>query len=213
MKRRTDIWSIGEVKFCLRRSEAHPAIQYATATPFAWDAAFATDGNPLTRWKNREAIRPGMQWRVKFRAPVTLDGAELHCAHDQWEQPALWDLRALAATALKGRGIDYPLAGGNSRLACQFRSDPGGWKLASPKRIAQLCIESIRRLRHERILPGSGWRTVEHDGRNWRRDRADTGVGYRWAMQSRIGGGGGREVPACDWRVPLASAFDGGIAA
>ncbi|HWD98598.1 MAG TPA: hypothetical protein VG345_06165 [Bryobacteraceae bacterium] len=141
-----DIWSIGEVKFFLGQTEAHPAIQEVTATPFPWDAALATDGNPLTRWKSWEAIRPGMRWRVKFRAPVMLDRAELHCAHDQWaidvrmvgvdarreklEDPHYGDLRALAARTVKRRGIDYLLAGGNSRLAVSFASDPGGWKLA-----------------------------------------------------------------------------------
>jgi hypothetical protein len=75
-----------------------------------------------------------------------LDRAELHCAHDQWaidvrivgvdakleklEDPHYKDLRVLAARTIKRRGIDYLLAGGNSRLAASFAGDPGGWKLA-----------------------------------------------------------------------------------
>jgi hypothetical protein len=140
-----DIWSIGEVEFFLGQMELHPPIQQVTAAPFPWDAELAVDGNPLTRWKSWEAIRPGMRWRARFVAPVMLDRVELHCAHDQWaidvrlgginakleklEDPHYGDLRALASRTVKARGIDYLLAGGNSRLTASFAGDPAGWKL------------------------------------------------------------------------------------
>lgn len=141
-----DIWSIGEVKFFRGGSEVKPVIRQTTANPFPWDAWLAVDGNPLTRWKSWEWIRPGMRWSATFAAPVILDRVELRCAHDQWaidvhmvgaeaklerlEAPAYGDLRGLATSTVKARGVRYLLTGSNSPLDGAFQRDWSGWHLA-----------------------------------------------------------------------------------
>jgi len=141
----SDTWSIGEVKFFRGSSEVKPAIRQATATPFPWDAWLAVDGNPLTRWKSWEWIRPGMEWRATFGAPVILDRIELRCAHDQWaidvhpvgleakleklDAPSYGDLRGLATQTVKAHGVDYLLTDSNNPFSTEFRRDAGAWHL------------------------------------------------------------------------------------
>ena len=143
----SDTWSIGEVKFFQGHSEVKPVIRRATAAPFPWDAWLAVDGNPLTRWKSWEWIRPGMRWSATFAAPVDIDRVELRCAHDQWaidvsiegvkakgeklDEPAYGDLRALATSTVKAHGVSYLLSGSNSPLDAEFRRDPGAWHITS----------------------------------------------------------------------------------
>jgi hypothetical protein len=141
----SDTWSIGEVKFFRGGSEMKPIIREATATPFPWDAGLAVDGNPLTRWKSWEWIRPGMRWSASFAAPVILDRVELRCAHDQWaievhmegvkakleklDAPAYGDLRGLATSTVKARGVSYLLTDTNDPLDAEFRRDWSAWHL------------------------------------------------------------------------------------
>jgi hypothetical protein len=141
----SDTWSIGEVKFFRGDSEVKPVIRKATATPFAWDAWLAVDGNPLTRWKSWEWIRPGMRWSATFAAPVIIDRVELRCAHDQWaidvhmdgvqakleklDAAPYGDLRGLATSTVKARGVGYLLTSANSPLHAEFRRDPSAWRI------------------------------------------------------------------------------------
>ncbi len=141
----SDTWSIGEVKFFRAGAEVRPVIRQATAVPFPWDAWLAVDGNPLTRWKSWEWIRPGMRWSATFAAPTVLDRVELRCAHDQWaidvhpvgfeakleklDGPAYGDLRGLAARTVKAHGVQYLLTDSNSPLDGEFHRDWNAWHL------------------------------------------------------------------------------------
>jgi hypothetical protein len=141
----SDTWSIGEVKFFRGATEVKPTIKNAAASPFPWDAWLAIDGNPLTRWKSWEWIRPGMRWSATFGNPVILDRIELRCAHDQWaidvhpigvqakleklDAAPLGDLRALAASTVKAHRVDYLLTDANSRFDGEFRRDWDAWRL------------------------------------------------------------------------------------
>jgi hypothetical protein len=142
----SDTWSIGEVKFFRGDSEVKPVIRQVTAAPFPWDAWLAVDGNPLTRWKGWEWIRPGMRWSATFAAPVTIDRVELRCAHDQWaidvhmdgvkakleklDAPPYGDLRGLATRTVKAHGVGYLLTGSNYPLDAEFRREPDAWHIS-----------------------------------------------------------------------------------
>ena len=141
-----DIWSIGEMKFFLGDREIPRMAGWKFgASAFPWDIGLAFDSNPVTRWRAWEPAHPGMHVDVNFGSPIALDRIELHCSHDQWkvdvsmegvdahlakvEDPPFGDLRRLATTTVKGRGIDYLLIGRDHVLSDDIRGNPARWGL------------------------------------------------------------------------------------
>jgi hypothetical protein len=143
---KSDIWSIGEMRFFCGNEEIRPAPGWKMkSSSFPWDIGLAFDLNPTTRWRSWEAIHPGMWIDVDFGAPVELDRVELHSSPDQWkidvklegvgasmnkiEDLALPDLRRLATATVKKRGIDFLLITGGHLLTDDIHGNPEPWGL------------------------------------------------------------------------------------
>jgi len=147
-----DIWSIGELHVFNGDSEIPRAPAWRiSAAPFPWDAWLAFDRNPVTRWKAWEPAHPGMHVDIDFGALTAIDRIELHGSRDQAnvriqtqacdaancgtfpakaesiDAPPLGDLRRLAASTVKGRGIEYLLIDDPWPVAADVRSDPARW--------------------------------------------------------------------------------------
>lgn len=135
-------WNIGEIYV------GGAAQARASANP--WDAAWALDGNPLTRWRSQEPLRPGMYFDLRFDAPRELDAVEIDCAHDQWgmrlrlqdpsgavlaaeprqsEIAPFPDLRAAAVAEIRRRGITHVVIRDTDFGAQDFRDRAPDWGL------------------------------------------------------------------------------------
>jgi hypothetical protein len=141
---RDDIWSIGEARFWNGAAEIRPVS--ADARPFPWDIRFALDGDPVTRWRSWESIKPGMHVEFDFGEPVLLDRVELHCSHDQWkirlriegvaakmealEDAPLPDLRRTAVRDVRAHGVRFLMMGSGDSAADDMALDPARWGLA-----------------------------------------------------------------------------------
>ena len=55
------------------------------ADPNPWDVQMAFDGNPSTRWRSWEALKPGMRLEVDFGGPLVVDGVRLEYAFGQYD--------------------------------------------------------------------------------------------------------------------------------
>lgn len=147
-----DIWSIGELHVFDGSAEIPRSKSWGLgATPFPWDIGLAFDGNPVTRWRSWESIRPGMHVDVDFGRLTEMDRIELYSSRDQAAvqvhpeacdiascgsfpatedkidaQPRA-DLRKLAAQTVKARAVDYLLIDDAYQIAGDMRSDPARW--------------------------------------------------------------------------------------
>ncbi len=146
-----DIWSISEVKIFAGESQLQRAPAWRLdAQPFPWDIALAFDGNPITRWRSWESIKPGMHIDVDFGAPVGIDRVEVDGSQDQSgiavhpeacdvscvaipakldkvDDPPYGDLRRLATQQIKRHGIDYLLIDDANWTAADMSKDPSRW--------------------------------------------------------------------------------------
>jgi hypothetical protein len=136
-------WSIGEVL-------ESPGLPRAKPNP--WDAAWAVDGKPVTRWRSLEPLAPGMYFELDFGAVREIDSVTLDCAHDQWnvrlelegrnaegrwnlltanprksENEPLTGLRAVAAREVAARGITHLLLRNSDFGAGDFRDRASDW--------------------------------------------------------------------------------------
>jgi hypothetical protein len=112
------------------------------AHPNPWDARWAVDRNPLTRWRSLAPMEPGMYFEVTFAQPREIDAVAIDCAHDQWnvrlsvegagepvksEIDRLPDLRAAAIEEIGKRGITHLLVRDSDFGAEDFRTRRAQW--------------------------------------------------------------------------------------
>ncbi len=202
-----DLWSIGEMRIFNGQDQVTrtPSWRF-DATPFPWDIGLAFDGNPVTRWKSWESIRPGMHVDVDFGAPVEMDRVELRSSHDQWKievHPEACDDTGCAVIPAKLEKLeDGPIGdlreardanreSARHRLPFHQRRLPdrggydegiprdGGWSLSPNARTSGFTEFN------ERIFSGSGWRPIEHHGGDRRSPRQDCRMGGRGSVQPR----------------------------
>ena len=112
-----------------------------TADPNPWDAHWAFDRIPVTRWRSWQPAGPGMYLEVDFGRPVLVDRVVVDCPADSSGPPALadvtsemqmgeapaMDLRRAVTEALKGRGIGYLLVRDSEPLAADFQDNAALW--------------------------------------------------------------------------------------
>jgi len=140
-------WSIGEIDVA--------GSAKVRAWPNPWDARWAFDRNPLTRWRSLAPLAPGMHFDVDFGEPRELDSLALNCAHDQWglelrlegetspgrwtllaaaarksENAPLGDLRRAAVREIRARGITHVLIRDADFGADDFRARTQDWGMA-----------------------------------------------------------------------------------
>jgi hypothetical protein len=160
-------WSVGELH--VFDSGREVTLTGLTAHPNPWDAGWAIDRNPLTRWRSLEPMRPGMYLEARFGEAREIDAVALDCAHDQWgmqlrveaeESPGHWqllpadpvqsedppppDLRAAAVRELKRRGITHLLIRDTDFGAADFRSSAAGWGLDPVGQVEEWRVYAIR---------------------------------------------------------------------
>ncbi len=154
------MWSIHELLLFSGEDYQVPKPSWLLrARPNPWDAALAMDGNPATRWRSWRPLHPGMRFQVDFPEPLRLSALEVRCSADQqklaleleardaaggWSplaaqrnrgdrNPPREEMRKLATSELKQRGVDYLLTDlrgeGMDLIAPPIASDPGGWGL------------------------------------------------------------------------------------
>lgn len=148
-------WSVGELHvFDAGRELPRAPGWKPRARPNPWDAEWAFDRNPLTRWRSLEPLAPGMHFDVEFGDPLEVDAVALDCANDQWkmrvrlegedaaghwkllaaaaqrsETAAPADLRAAAIREIAGRGITHILLRDADFGAADFRERTAEWGL------------------------------------------------------------------------------------
>jgi hypothetical protein len=147
-----EIWNVADARFYSGGTEI-PVARVASR-PFPWEAGLAFDHNPATRWRSWEPMRSGMYLEADFGKPQQIDRAELQADGDlalagipakvgRLDLPAPPEVRRLATQAIKARGIDYLLMGGEHPASADMRKDPEAWGLRiaaerGPDRIYQI---------------------------------------------------------------------------
>lgn len=129
------------------------------ASPNPWDVQAAFDGNPATRWRSWDSLRPGMFISVDFPKSEKLDSVEVILDNREWTtlEDGPWaaqvsldlvtedrkemhllphfawdspiDLRKEATAALKAEGIRYVLINKNDWMQNEFRDRPQLWNM------------------------------------------------------------------------------------
>jgi hypothetical protein len=151
----TDIWSITEVRVFSGTRELPPAPTWQSRSrPNPWDAGFALDRNPATRWRSWQALDARMYFEVDFGHPLTVDMVRVEASGDQWQAkmalegvdaqgamqqlgpfpdqakaPPVEGLRRWAARAVRGRGVEYLAVFDHDFTAKDMRERPAAWGL------------------------------------------------------------------------------------
>jgi hypothetical protein len=142
-------WSVGELRVWNAGKEWSPGTDWKLhPSENPWDAVWALDHNPLTRWRSLRTLAPGLRLDLEFPKPHEIDAVTLDGAHDQWslrlhvedengrplparfqriEIPALPDLRAAAVREIARRGITHLLMRDTDFGADDFRLHAAAW--------------------------------------------------------------------------------------
>jgi hypothetical protein len=128
-----DQWSVSEFRILHGDAELPRASNWKLrARPNPWDVQLAFDNSPVTRWRSRQTLYPGMTLAVEFGSPEVSDSVLLEASHDQYkirlklegmdeggkwiplasapeesDAPVQPGLRAASVAELKARGIGY----------------------------------------------------------------------------------------------------------
>jgi hypothetical protein len=160
-------WSVGELH--VFDSGREVPLAGLVAHPNPWDAGWAIDRNPLTRWRSLEPMQPGMYLEARFGEAREIDAVALDCAHDQWgmklrvegeessgrwrllsadpvqsENPSPPDLRAAAVRELQRRGITHLLVRATDFGAADFLSAAAAWGLDPVGEVKEWRLYAIR---------------------------------------------------------------------
>ncbi len=158
-------WSVGELHvFDGGRELARAPRWQPRAQPNPWDAAWAFDANPLTRWRSLEPLAAGMHFDVEFGGPIEVDAVALDCcqrsvdmqcslegrevtaleaagsAPRRSETPPAADLRAAAVREIARRGITHVLLRDADFGADDFRDRTAEWGLRAGGRGGGLAV-------------------------------------------------------------------------
>jgi hypothetical protein len=148
-------WMISEIKAYYRGAavKTQSGVQI-TASPNPWDAHFAIDGNPITKWRSGRVLSADMFVEIDFGPAVVIDQLVLDCTPDQWgarlrleydtpgrdrvalmseparqEIPPPASIRQLAVDAFKREGVHWILTGPEDRAAEDLADHEGEWGL------------------------------------------------------------------------------------
>ncbi len=138
-----DLWSIAELHFFDGEREVKPTL--LRAAPNTWDAGLALDGNPVTRWRSWEDMRPGQYVEATFAGIVSLDRVEVEMPSDplqnqtqiegvdvkpQIAENALDPASRIHATrGIRARGFRWLLIDDDHFAAADIRANPDRWGL------------------------------------------------------------------------------------
>ncbi len=144
---RTDVWSIGEIRYFSGDHKVKPTGLGAAPNPF--DIALLVDGNLATRWLAWEPSRAGQRVTAWFGDGVSVDRVEVLTSHDQGKlgmrvegccgavvaavekqmQALPGDIRKDATKVLREHGISYLLVDDGNWIAGDIRSAPERWNM------------------------------------------------------------------------------------
>ncbi|MCS6952369.1 MAG: discoidin domain-containing protein [Bryobacterales bacterium] len=151
---KTELWAVNEFRI---QGESDPLPRRPawrlTAQPNPWEVDLAFDGNPATRWRSWEAMRPGMFVEVDLGEATMVSRVVLECSQDhgqtrlkleamdgagRWkllgepqfsDASAPEDLRRRATQAVKAHGVRYLLIHDSDFRAEDFRMRAAEWGL------------------------------------------------------------------------------------
>jgi hypothetical protein len=154
------MWNVDEVELrCEGKLLPLSTKWRLNASPNPWDVEAAFDGNPATRWRSWDPLRPGMFIGVDFPASEKLDSVDVILDNREWTtlEDGPWaaqlsldvatedgrerhllpqvswdspvDLRKAATAALKANGIHYVLINRNDWMQNAFRDHPQLWNM------------------------------------------------------------------------------------
>ena len=137
------LWSIAELHFYDGGREVRPRLLRASPNP--WDGELANDGNPVTRWRTWESMRPGQYMEATFAGIVSLDRVEADMPADPFENqtridgveakpqitenPADPNARMQAIQAIRARGFGWLLINDDHFSAADILANPERWGL------------------------------------------------------------------------------------
>lgn len=153
-------WSVHELRLYDRGQELAPRPEWRlSARPNPWEAHFAFDNSPATRWRSGETAAPGMYLEADFGREESIDEVRVITSADSqpaqaqleafrpgsgWQtiaaksgaapEPVPADLRRMATYEMHRRGIHYLMLYDGNYGAQDFARDPDAWGL---KLIAQ----------------------------------------------------------------------------
>jgi hypothetical protein len=147
-------WNVHELRILHHGRELARRPEWRiTARPNPWDAAFAFDHSPVTRWRSWEGARPGMYLEVDLARPESVDEVRMETSPDfvrvRFQLEAAVDggwrriagppedvvlggprqVRREAIREMHRRGVKYLLMRSGDWGARDFLGDPEGWGL------------------------------------------------------------------------------------
>jgi len=148
-------WAVNELRFYHGSQELERSPRWRLrAHPNPWDVQMAFDNSPVTPWRARQKVFPGMFIEADFGQPELLDSALIECACDaetlalrlegrnrkgEWQvvsaQPERFrvgvprGLRRQATAEIKALGADYLLIHDSDYYADDFRNLTSLWGL------------------------------------------------------------------------------------
>ena len=85
-----EVWSVAEMRVLHEGREIPRSAQWKiSASPDPWEAPFAFDNNPVSRWSAEQFGAKGAFLEVDFDAPLTLDSVLLECPESDSDQVTL----------------------------------------------------------------------------------------------------------------------------
>jgi hypothetical protein len=148
-------WTVNELRIRYKDEELARAPEWRIrAMPNPWDAVYAFDNSPATRWRSWQSIYPGMFLEVDLSRERLMDTVVLECspeqgdiqlrieaqtASGQWQavpatfsseevQAPSW-MRRAAIDELKAHGIDYLLVSDEDFGAEDYKRNLAVWGL------------------------------------------------------------------------------------
>ncbi len=146
-------WSISEIRVAsLSAPLMIDAKWRVNASPNPWDAGWAIDGSPVTRWSSWESLHPGMFFQIDMNQLHLVDTVDLDGPEGQWESrlklegsvdgqhwtvlstntslqksTRVANYRRLAGLEVKRLGVSYILVKNSDREFKDFNDHPSEW--------------------------------------------------------------------------------------
>jgi hypothetical protein len=101
-----EVWTVAEMRIRRDGREIPRSTEWKiSASPDPWEAPFAFDNNPVSRWSAEQFGAKGAFLEAAFDAPVTVDSVVLECSEDDSEQVTLQAALSSGPTGLNAGAL------------------------------------------------------------------------------------------------------------
>jgi hypothetical protein len=101
-----EVWSVAEMRVMREGREIPRSARWKiSASPDPWEAPFAFDNNPVSRWSAEQFGAKGAFLEVDFDAPTTVDSVLLECSESASEQVVLQAAMSSGSVSANSAGL------------------------------------------------------------------------------------------------------------